>query len=135
MSAAKADVQPAATDGSGFESFGATVPPLDSAAPDDGVLPPDGGVLPTTGTSQIGDSSGEARVLPSEEWGAGLVGHSQLPEHTDASQPTQELLGDNSVHDGAYDTHDEVDADWKSCPDDRRSTSGSYVFLGNRLVT
>ncbi|KAL4378772.1 hypothetical protein GQ457_02G020410 [Hibiscus cannabinus] len=28
-----------------------------------------------------------------------------------------------------------ADADWGSCPDDRRSTSGSCVYLGNSLVT
>src|SRR5687768_5936850 len=27
------------------------------------------------------------------------------------------------------------DADWASCPDSRRSTSGFYIYLGNNLVS
>jgi hypothetical protein len=35
----------------------------------------------------------------------------------------------------SFDLHAYSDADWAGCPDDRRSTSGFYVFLGSNLLS
>ncbi|WJZ90912.1 hypothetical protein VitviT2T_010027 [Vitis vinifera] len=35
----------------------------------------------------------------------------------------------------SLDIHAYTDADWASCPDDRRSTSGYYIFLSLNLVS